>query len=88
MRLSPCGWGGAVTIMAGLHFAASIPVNPHADNVPYPMLLEFDVGDNPLRDRLVQEPIWPVEGGLELPKRAGLGITLDPDGVTALRADR
>jgi D-galactarolactone cycloisomerase len=87
LRLSPCGWGGAITIMAGLHFAASLPVNPHTDNIPYPMLLEFDVGENPLRDRLVQEPIWPVEGGLELPKRAGLGIALDPDGVKALRAD-
>ena len=87
LRVSPCGWGGAITIMAGLHFAASLPVNPHTDNIPYPMLLEFDVGENPLRERLVQEPIWPVEGGLELPRRAGLGITLDPDGVKALRAD-
>ena len=78
LRLSPCGWGGAITIMAGLHFAASLPVNPHTDNIPYPMLLEFDVGENPLRDRLAQEPIWPLEGGLELPRRAGLGIALDP----------
>ncbi len=85
LRISPTGWGGAVTIMAGLHFATSIPINPHTDNVPYPILLEFDVGANPLRDRLVEQPIWPAAGGLELPKRPGLGITLDPDGVAALR---
>ena len=85
LRISPTGWGGAVTIMAGLHFAASIPIAPHTDNVPYPILLEFDVGANPLRDRLVEEPIWPSAGGLELPKRPGLGITLNPDGVAALR---
>src|SRR5262245_24598383 len=85
LRISPSGWGGAITIMAGLHFTASLPVNPHTDNVPYPMLLEFDVAENPLRDRLAQEPIWPVEGGLALPKSPGLGIALDPDGVAALR---
>jgi D-galactarolactone cycloisomerase len=85
LRISPTGWGGAITVMAGLHFAASIPVNPHTDNVPYPLLLEFDVAENPLRDRLAAEPIWPGEGGLELPRGAGLGITLDPDGVDALR---
>ena len=85
LRISPTGWGGALTITAGLHFAASIPIAPHTDNVPYPILLEFDVGANPLRDRLVEEPIWPSAGGLELPKRPGLGITLNPDGVAALR---
>jgi L-alanine-DL-glutamate epimerase-like enolase superfamily enzyme len=52
------------------------------------MLLEFDVAENPLRDRLAQESIWPTEDGLELPKRPGLGITLDFDGVESLRADR
>jgi D-galactarolactone cycloisomerase len=85
LRISPSGWGGAITIMASAHFAASIPTNPHTDNVPYPMLLEFDVGENPLRDRLVVEPIWPTTGGLSLPKSAGLGLTLDPDGIEALR---
>jgi D-galactarolactone cycloisomerase len=88
LRLSPSGWGGAITVMAGAHFAASVPTNPHSDNVPYPMLLEFDVAENPLRDRLAQESIWPTEDGLELPKRPGLGITLDFDGVESLRADR
>ena len=77
--------GRAITIMASAHFAASIPVSPHTDNVPYPILLEFDVGENPLRDRLVLEPIWPEQGGLVLPKSAGLGLTLDPDGIEALR---
>jgi D-galactarolactone cycloisomerase len=85
LRISPSGWGGAITIMASAHFAASIPANPHTDNVPYPILLEFDVGENPLRDRLVVEAIWPTTGGLALPKRAGLGLTLDPDGIEALR---
>jgi D-galactarolactone cycloisomerase len=85
LRISPSGWGGAITIMASAHFAASIPVNPHIDNVPYPILLEFDVGENPLRDRLVVEPIWPTAGGLVLPKSPGLGLTLDPDGIEALR---
>jgi D-galactarolactone cycloisomerase len=85
LRISPSGWGGAITIMASAHFAASIPTSPHTDNVPYPMLLEFDVGENPLRDRLVLEPIWPTTGGLVLPKAPGLGLVLDPDGIEALR---
>ena len=47
----PC-WGSAIALNAALHFAASLPAWPHTDNPPYPMLVEYDVGDNPLRDLL------------------------------------
>ncbi|HEY4773609.1 MAG TPA: mandelate racemase/muconate lactonizing enzyme family protein [Xanthobacteraceae bacterium] len=85
LRVSPSGWGGAIAVAAGLHFAASLPVNPHTDNVPYPVLLEYDLGENPLRDQLARQPIRPTKGGLEIPPGPGLGIALDPDAVERLR---
>ena len=51
----------------------------NTDNPPYPMLVEYDVGDNPLRDLLVQEPIRPHKGALPIPKGPGLGLKLNPD---------
>ena len=53
-----------------MHFAASLPAWPHTDNAPYPMLVEYDVGDNPLRDLLVRNPIKPRERHAAGPGRA------------------
>jgi D-galactarolactone cycloisomerase len=74
----PC-WGSAVALNAALHFAASLPAWPHTSNPPYPMLVEYDVGDNPLRDLLVQDAVKPRNGELPVPKGPGLGLTLNPD---------
>lgn len=77
LRLSPSVWGTAVAIAAAIHFTASLPVMPHSDNIPYPVLIEFDVGDNPLRERLLKTPLQRREGQLLIPAGAGLGIELD-----------
>jgi D-galactarolactone cycloisomerase len=74
----PC-WGSAIALNAAIHFAASLPAWPHTDNPPYPMLVEYDVGDNPLRDLLVRDPIQPRKGALPIPKGPGLGLELNPD---------
>lgn len=79
VRIAVSCWGGAVALNAAIHFAASLPSWPHTDNAPYPLMVEFDVGDNPLRDQMVSDPIQPVNGRVVVPKRPGLGIDMKPD---------
>jgi D-galactarolactone cycloisomerase len=77
----PC-WGSAVALNAMLHFAAALTAWPHTDNAPYPLLVEYDVGDNPLRDHLVRNPIKPIGGKLAVPAGPGLGLEINPDAVS------
>jgi D-galactarolactone cycloisomerase len=85
LRLSPPCWGSAIGVAAAVHFAASLPVWPHTDHVPYPVLVEYDVSENPLRDRLAKNPVQPGAGGLPVPTGPGLGIELDSETVAAFR---
>lgn len=79
LRVSPPCWGSAIALNAALHFAASLPAWPHTDNPPHPMLVEYDVSDNPLRDLLVHDPVQPADGMLAVPAGPGLGLKLNPD---------
>jgi len=79
LRVSvPC-WGSAIAQNAAVHFAAHTPVWPHTENEPYPILVEYDVSENPLRDELAIRPIAPKNGTLEVPSSPGLGIELRRD---------
>ena len=86
LRLAPAAWGSAPVVAASLHVMASLPASPHTENTPYPRMLEFDVGDNPLRDKLITAPFLPEAGFLTVPTGPGLGITLDPKAVEQFRA--
>ncbi len=77
MRLSPHVWGSAVGLAAACHFVASLSGYPHAGNCPAPTLVEYDVGENPLRDALLKTPVALVEGKLQVPSGPGLGIEID-----------
>ncbi len=81
MRLSPHVWGGAVGLAAALHFIAALPAYPHADNIPKPVLLEYDLGQNPLRSDLLKSPLVPRDGTFAVPDGPGLGIEIDPDAL-------
>jgi D-galactarolactone cycloisomerase len=74
----PC-WGGAVALNAAVHFAASLPPWPHTENAPYPLMVEYDCAENPLRDQIVNDPIRPAKGLIAVPTRPGLGIDLNPE---------
>ena len=87
LRLSPHVWGGAVGLAAAVHFIAALPPAPHADRVPFPVLLELDRGENALRDSLLAEPLACIDGHVTVPRGPGLGIALDPDAVARYRAD-
>ncbi len=87
LRFSPHVWGSAVGLAAAVHFVAALPAYPHTDNVAAPCLIEYDVGDNPLRDELLTRPLAPVNGRLAVPEGPGLGIELDPEAVKRFRVD-
>ncbi len=81
LRVSPHVWGGAVGLAAALHFVSALSVYPHSDNVPKPVLLEYDLGENPLRSNLLKHPLAPVDGAIPVPEGPGLGIEIDPEAV-------
>jgi len=82
LRLSPHVWGTAVGLAAAVHWVAALPEYPHAGNVPFPTLVEYDIGENPLRDQLFVTPLRAVNGVIAVPHAPGLGIELDP-GIVA-----
>ncbi|WP_306120134.1 MULTISPECIES: mandelate racemase/muconate lactonizing enzyme family protein [unclassified Roseitalea] len=81
LRISPHVWGGAVGLAAALHYVSALSVYPHAHNVPKPVLLEYDLGENPLREDLLKTPLAPEEGTIAVPDAPGLGIEIDMDAV-------
>lgn len=85
VRFSPHVWGGAVGLAAAVHLMAAQPAYPQSDNAVYPPYLEYDVGDNPLRDELLTTPLRPVDGAIPVPKGPGLGIELDQKALERFR---
>ena len=85
LRLSPHVWGSAVGLAAAVHFMAALPAYPHTDNLPFPPLMEYDVGWNALRDELLTTPLRAVDGHVRVPEGPGLGIELDPDALARFR---
>jgi D-galactarolactone cycloisomerase len=78
LRLSPHVWGTAVGLAAAVHWVASLPNYPHNENVPFPTLVEYDIGENKLRDGLFSTPLAAVDGFIKVPTGPGLGVELDP----------
>lgn len=87
LRVSPHCWGTGVGLAAAVHWVASLPSYPHGANVPYPTLVEYDVGANPLRDELFTEPLRFENGHLHVPTGPGLGVTLNPEALKRFAVD-
>jgi D-galactarolactone cycloisomerase len=81
LRVAVACWGGAISQNAAVHFAASLPVWPHTDRAPYPLMVEFDISENPLRDAIIANPVEPANGKIAVPSAPGLGIELIPEVV-------
>lgn len=81
LRLSPHVWGSGVGLAAAVHFVASLAVYPHANNIPRPTLVEYDLGTNPLRDSILKNPLKPADGAIAVSDAPGLGIEVDWDAV-------
>ena len=81
IRISPHIWGGVVGKSAAAHLMASIPFYPHSLVEPEPMLFEFDLGENALREQLGRAPLSLKDGWLEIEDSVGLGVELDEEKV-------
>lgn len=77
LRLSPHVWGAGIGLAAAVQFVASLPSYPHGAHVPYPPLVEYDVGHNALQNDIFVEPLRYADGHLTVPTGPGLGVTLD-----------
>jgi D-galactarolactone cycloisomerase len=75
VRLSPHVWGSGVGLAAAVHMAAALPDHPHA--WPEPCLLEYDIGENALRDEILKRPLALKDGLMPVPEAPGLGTELD-----------
>jgi D-galactarolactone cycloisomerase len=87
LRLSPHVWGSGIGLAAAVHYVASRSPYPQAQGAPWPTLVEYDVGENPLREAILTEPLRAVDGAIAVPTAPGLGIEIDWDAVKKLRLD-
>ena len=79
-RIVASAWASGVGFAAAVQFAASIPQYPHSAYEPTPQLVEYDVGENPLRDGVLVEPLRvQANGTIAVPTAGGLGITVNAD---------
>lgn len=81
VRVIPAAWSSGVGLAAAVHFAAALPPNPHSEFEPVPQLVEYDVGENPLRDDILTEPLRVVNRKIAVSDAPGLGVSLDEDVV-------
>jgi D-galactarolactone cycloisomerase len=81
LRISPHVWGTGIGLAAAVQFVASLPSYPHGAHVPFPPLVEYDVGHNALQNDIFVEPLCYADGHLDVPTGPGLGVTLDEAAV-------
>jgi D-galactarolactone cycloisomerase len=81
LRISPHVWGTGIGLAAAVQFVASLPNYPHGAHVPFPPLVEYDVGRNALQNDIFVEPLRYADGYLDVPTGPGLGVTLDEAAV-------
>lgn len=78
----PHACSGAIAMAATLQVLAVLDV-PEAPDWAEP-LLEFDVGENPIRTDLSTTPLGPIDGWMSIPDGPGLGIEIDETAVRRL----
>lgn len=72
----PHACSGAIAMAATLQVLAVLDSPPEAPEWAEP-LLEFDVGENPIRTELSTTPLAPTDGWMAIPDSPGLGIDID-----------
>ena len=79
----PHACSGAIAMAATLQILAVLEVAPDAPPWAEP-LLEFDVGENPIRTDLLTVPLAPSDGWIAIPDGPGLGVEVDEAAVRRL----
>lgn len=86
VRVAPHIWGSGLGLATGIQFAASLPPHPHSEFEPVPTFVEYDVGDNRMRDGILKKPLRPnKDGWFEVGEAPGLGIEVDMAAVERMR---
>jgi D-galactarolactone cycloisomerase len=81
VQCHPHCYAGAVSVAATLHVLALLP-DASWGHTPETPLLEFDVTENPYRDRLTtQPPQVERDGCMAVPTGPGLGIEVDEEAL-------
>ena len=83
----PHVWGSAISMAAALQLMAVLPPCPPSLN-PIEPLFELDQSPNIFRENLVINPLQIKDGYAEIPKEAGLGITLNRDFLKRYRVNK
>lgn len=84
LRVSPHCWGTGVAQAATLQLLASLPDVPFGQTGAEPTWLEFDRGNNALREAVLTTPITAKAGVVVVPDGPGLGVDIDEEAVRAL----
>ena len=79
----PHACSGAIAMAATLQILAVLDVAADAPPWAEP-LLEFDVGENPIRTDLLTVPLAPSDGWMSIPDGPGLGVAVDEAAVRRL----
>ncbi len=77
IKLAPHLWGGALTFASGLHLAAVASTG---------FIVEYSLGANPMLHELAEEDFLVEDGFIEVPRRPGLGVTINQEFVDRYRA--
>jgi D-arabinonate dehydratase/D-galactarolactone cycloisomerase len=70
-----------ISIGSAIHFAASAHL---ATAMPNTMTSEYWIGDNPLGNAILKEPLVLADGYLHTPTQPGLGIEIEEEALNAL----
>jgi D-galactarolactone cycloisomerase len=81
LAVMPHVWGTNVGFAAGLQLFAALPHFPERRHAAEPFF-EYDRSFHPLREAVTTEQFVMQDGYLDIPDRAGLGITLDMEFVS------
>jgi D-galactarolactone cycloisomerase len=76
VQVNPHVWGSAIAQAASLQAIAAAPVAHHSVFSQEP-IFEYDRSSHPFRQHLVKEPLEQVNGWLDVPTKAGLGVEVD-----------
>lgn len=79
VRVMPHVWGTGVLLAATLQFIATLPDAPFGERNSYPTMLEYDLGENPLRYGVLDAPITATAGKVAIPATPGIGVTVAED---------
>lgn len=84
VRVTPHVWGTGVALAASLHVLSAMPPSPER-RTPLAPILEFDQTANPFRRVVLDEPIEQAGGVVAIPGGAGLGVSVNREGIAAYR---